>query len=141
MSTELVAVQALLDKEHQGPEYLPRKDENDYALGKVGKHNIVIAECTKHLGKAILHTRSKSLSLSRKPTPFIQAARVIQEGDASTSRSRHPVGINFLIRSTRPLFLISNYPIASVVKDQVLNFNTSSTQGTIDVIFIEEEVK
>jgi hypothetical protein len=43
ISTEYVAAQAFLDEEHEGPKYVSLNDNNDYTLGKVGKHNIVIA--------------------------------------------------------------------------------------------------
>ena len=43
ISTEYVAAQAFLDEKHKGPEYVSSNDNNDYTLGKVGKHNIVIA--------------------------------------------------------------------------------------------------
>ena len=43
ISTEYVAAQVFLDEKHEGPEYLSPNDNNDYALGKIGKHNTVIA--------------------------------------------------------------------------------------------------
>jgi nucleoside phosphorylase len=43
ISTEYVAAQAFLDEEHEGPEYVSPSDNNDYTLGKIGKHNVVIA--------------------------------------------------------------------------------------------------
>ena len=43
ISTEYVAAQAFLDDKHEGPKYVSRNDNNDYTLGKVGKHNVVIA--------------------------------------------------------------------------------------------------
>lgn len=43
IATEYVAAQAFLDERHDQPEYLPSDDNNDYTLGKVGKHNVVIA--------------------------------------------------------------------------------------------------
>ena len=43
ISTEYVAAKAFLDELHEPPEYLPTHDNNDYTLGRVGKHNIVIA--------------------------------------------------------------------------------------------------
>ena len=43
ITTELVAAQAFLDEKHDGPEYVSHNDNNDYTLGKVGKHNVVIA--------------------------------------------------------------------------------------------------
>ena len=43
ISTEYVAAQAFLDDKHERPEYVPPNDINDYTLGRVGKHNVVIA--------------------------------------------------------------------------------------------------
>lgn len=43
ISTEYVAAQAFLDERHDGPEYVSAHDGNHYTLGKVGKHNVVIA--------------------------------------------------------------------------------------------------
>jgi nucleoside phosphorylase len=43
ISTEYVAAQAFLDEMHDGPEYVSPNDKNIYILGKVGKHNVVIA--------------------------------------------------------------------------------------------------
>jgi hypothetical protein len=42
-TTEYVAAQAFLDEEHEKPEYVSPNDSNNYALGKIGKHNVVIA--------------------------------------------------------------------------------------------------
>ena len=46
ISTEYVAAQAFLDEKHEGPECVSPNDNNDYTLGKVGKHNVVIAVAT-----------------------------------------------------------------------------------------------
>ncbi|KAH7117332.1 hypothetical protein EDB81DRAFT_243041 [Dactylonectria macrodidyma] len=43
VSTEYVAARAFLDEQHEGPEYVSPNDNNDYTLGKIGKHNVVIA--------------------------------------------------------------------------------------------------
>lgn len=43
ISTEYVAAQAFLDEKHDGPEHVSNHDNNDYTLGRVGKHNVVIA--------------------------------------------------------------------------------------------------
>jgi len=43
ITTEYVAAQAFLDERHDGPEYVSPNDNNDYTLGKIGKHNTVIA--------------------------------------------------------------------------------------------------
>jgi nucleoside phosphorylase len=41
--TEYVAAQAFLDEEHDMLEDIPLNDNNNYTLGKVGKHNVVMA--------------------------------------------------------------------------------------------------
>ncbi|KAJ5299516.1 hypothetical protein N7476_011073 [Penicillium atrosanguineum] len=43
ITSEYVAAQAFLDEVHEGPEYLPAHNKNDYTLGRVGKHNVVIS--------------------------------------------------------------------------------------------------
>ncbi|OCK99466.1 purine and uridine phosphorylase [Cenococcum geophilum 1.58] len=43
IQTEYVAAQSFLDEEHERPEFMSTNDNNDYTLGKVGKHNVVIA--------------------------------------------------------------------------------------------------
>ena len=43
ITTEFVAAQAFLDEAHEAPDYLAVHDNNNYALGKIGRHNVVIA--------------------------------------------------------------------------------------------------
>ncbi|KAH0547754.1 hypothetical protein FGG08_000011 [Glutinoglossum americanum] len=43
ITTEYVAARAFLDEKHEGPESVSLNDNNDYTLGKFGKHNVVIA--------------------------------------------------------------------------------------------------
>lgn len=40
---EYVAAQAFLDHTHERPSNIPSQDPNDYAFGKMGSHNVVIA--------------------------------------------------------------------------------------------------
>ncbi|KAK2593623.1 hypothetical protein QQS21_008671 [Conoideocrella luteorostrata] len=40
--TEYVAARQFLDEEHEGPVHVSLNDNNDYTLGKIGKHNVVI---------------------------------------------------------------------------------------------------
>ncbi|KAL4799009.1 hypothetical protein BDV19DRAFT_385687 [Aspergillus venezuelensis] len=41
--TEYVAAQIFLDEEHAVPEYVSPNDNNNYTLGRIGAHNVVIA--------------------------------------------------------------------------------------------------
>lgn len=43
IATEHVAARVFLDEEHELPDYVSPNDNNSYVLGRVGKHNIVIA--------------------------------------------------------------------------------------------------
>ncbi|KAI8715182.1 hypothetical protein NCS52_01025400 [Fusarium sp. LHS14.1] len=43
IATEYLAAQLFLDEEHEGPESVSVNDSNNYTLGKIGKHHVVIA--------------------------------------------------------------------------------------------------
>ena len=43
ITTEYVAAQVFLDEKHDPPESVYPHDDNDYTLGRIGKHNVVIA--------------------------------------------------------------------------------------------------
>lgn len=43
IKVEYVAAQEFLDEEYEGPEYVSQYDNNNYTLGRIGKHNVVIA--------------------------------------------------------------------------------------------------
>ncbi|OHW97323.1 NACHT and ankyrin domain protein [Colletotrichum incanum] len=45
--TEFAAARAFLDEQHPGPEAIAQNDNNTYALGTMGKHNVVIAVMPK----------------------------------------------------------------------------------------------
>ncbi|GKT92040.1 ankyrin repeat protein [Colletotrichum tofieldiae] len=45
--TEFAAARAFLDEQHPGPEATAQNDNNTYALGTMGKHNVVIAVMPK----------------------------------------------------------------------------------------------
>ena len=43
VATEYVAAQVFLDEKHAEPTYVAIHDNNDYTLGRIGKHNVAIA--------------------------------------------------------------------------------------------------
>ncbi|RFU79488.1 nucleoside phosphorylase domain-containing [Trichoderma arundinaceum] len=62
---ERVAARAFLDEIHEGPEYVAQNDNNNYTIGRIGKHNVVIAappdgECglssAATVGRDMLHS-------------------------------------------------------------------------------------
>jgi nucleoside phosphorylase len=67
VTTEYVAARAFLDEEHAGPKYVSEHDGNDYTLGKIGQHNVIIAvlpdgeygtDSAASVAKDMLHTFS-----------------------------------------------------------------------------------
>lgn len=47
VTTEFVAARALLDEKHDQLESIAHQDNNNYALGRIGKHNVVMAVLPK----------------------------------------------------------------------------------------------
>ncbi|KAF4851767.1 Ankyrin repeat domain-containing protein 17 [Colletotrichum siamense] len=47
IATEFVAAQAFLEEKHEDPEILAPNDNNTYALGRIGRHNVAIATLPK----------------------------------------------------------------------------------------------
>jgi nucleoside phosphorylase len=47
ITTEIVAAQQFLDERHDDPEHTPQHDNNVYTLGKIGRHNVVMASLPK----------------------------------------------------------------------------------------------
>ncbi|KAL7815057.1 hypothetical protein V8C44DRAFT_325221 [Trichoderma aethiopicum] len=43
ITSEYVAAQAFLEDKHENPEYVSPQDNNNYTLGRIGRHNVVIA--------------------------------------------------------------------------------------------------
>lgn len=43
ISTDYVAARAFFDDEHESPEHIVQHDNNGYTLGRMGKHNVIIA--------------------------------------------------------------------------------------------------
>lgn len=43
LKTEYVAAKAFLDETHQQPQYVSPNDNNNYTLGRIGRHNVVVA--------------------------------------------------------------------------------------------------
>ncbi|KAF2135113.1 uncharacterized protein K452DRAFT_303791, partial [Aplosporella prunicola CBS 121167] len=43
ITTEYTAAQQFLDEKHESPEYVSPNDNNEYTLGRIGSHNVVVA--------------------------------------------------------------------------------------------------
>ncbi|RFU27703.1 hypothetical protein B7463_g8648, partial [Scytalidium lignicola] len=60
ISTELMAARAMLDSTHGPLEHQPKHDENNYTLGSIGKHNVVLA-CLPEYGVVSAAVVAKSM--------------------------------------------------------------------------------
>lgn len=47
LTTESVAAQQFLDERHDEPQHVAQHDNNVYCLGKIGRHNVVMASLPK----------------------------------------------------------------------------------------------
>ncbi|KAH7231610.1 nucleoside phosphorylase domain-containing protein [Fusarium redolens] len=62
LTTEFVAAQAFLDEEHEGPLEVAQNDNNNYALGRIRSHNIVIAVLPdREYGTAVAATVARDM--------------------------------------------------------------------------------
>lgn len=96
ISREHVAAQAFLDEEHEGPEDVPDNDDNDYALGRVGKHNVVIVVLpVGEYGMAAAASVAKDLSHS---FPNVRIGLMVGIGGGAPSR-KHDIRLGDIVVS------------------------------------------
>ncbi|KAK1241331.1 hypothetical protein MKX08_001305 [Trichoderma sp. CBMAI-0020] len=97
ISTECVAAQAFLDEEHEGPEDVSRNDDNDYTLGRVGKHNVVIVVLPMgEYGIAAAASVAKDLSHS---FPNVRIGLMVGIGGGAPSQM-HDIRLGDIVVST-----------------------------------------
>jgi hypothetical protein len=85
IATEFVAAQSLLDEKHEGPEAISTNDDNDYALGKIGRHNVAIAVLP--LGEYGLSSAASVASNMRRTFPNIRIGLMVGIGSGAPSSS------------------------------------------------------
>ncbi|KAH8588249.1 hypothetical protein B0O99DRAFT_665061 [Bisporella sp. PMI_857] len=100
ISTEYVAAQAFLDERHDRPEYVSDNDNNDYTLGKIGEHNVVIAVLPDgEYGTASAAMVARDM-LHSFPNIRIGLMRDIRLGDIVVSAPRDGKGGMFYFHTT-----------------------------------------
>src|SRR6266567_6977696 len=117
ITTEYVAAQAFLDKKHNGPEYMSPNDNNNYTLGKFGKHNIIIT---------ILPNREYSISSAASVTkdilrsfPNIRISLMVGIG-GSTPGLKHNIHLGDIVVSTphNRKSSVFQYNFSKIIQDQ-----------------------
>ncbi|KAF2998852.1 hypothetical protein E8E13_003438 [Curvularia kusanoi] len=96
ITTEYVAAQAILDEKHDGPDYVPANDSNNYTLGRIGGHNVVIAVLPDgEYGTALAATVAASMLLS---FPNVRIGLMVGIGGGAPSR-KHDIRLGDIVVS------------------------------------------
>lgn len=96
LPAEYVAAQEFLDEEHDGPEYLPPPVRNDYALGRMGKHNVVIA--TLPLGEYGIVSAARVAEEMQHGFPNLRIGLMVGIGGGVPTR--HDIRLGDIVVST-----------------------------------------
>ena len=97
ITTEYVAAQVILDEKHEQPEYVSPHDNNDYTLGKVGKHNVVIAVLPE--GKYGISSASSVARDMLHSFPNVRIGLMVGIGGGAPSRG-HDIRLGDIVVST-----------------------------------------
>ncbi|KAI1076795.1 hypothetical protein F5B20DRAFT_572639 [Whalleya microplaca] len=97
VTTEYVAARAFLDKEHARPEYQESEDSNDYTLGEIGNHNVVIAV----LPHGEYGTTSATTAATNMRRSFASIRLVLMVGiGGGVPSSKHDIRLGDIVVST-----------------------------------------
>ncbi|EXA32213.1 hypothetical protein FOVG_16584 [Fusarium oxysporum f. sp. pisi HDV247] len=98
LTAEFVAAQAFLDEEHEGPREVAQNDNNNYALGRIGSHNIVIAVLPdKEYGTAVAAAVARDMLGS---FPNIRIGLLVGVGGGAPS-PKHDIRLGDIVVSSR----------------------------------------
>jgi nucleoside phosphorylase len=117
VKTECVATKAFLDKEHENLDYRSANDNNVYTLGKIEKHNVVIAQLPKGV-YGIVASASVARDMART-FPNIKFGLIVGIGGATPSK-KHNIRLGDVVVSAphnrkRGLF---QYDFGKTIQDQ-----------------------
>ncbi|KAI9766762.1 MAG: hypothetical protein M1839_004766 [Geoglossum umbratile] len=97
ITTEYVAAQAFLNEKHEGPEDVSLNDNNNYTLGKIGKHNVVIAVLPE--GEYGVSSAASVASDMRHSFPNVRIGLMVGIGGGAPSR-KHDIRLGDIVVST-----------------------------------------
>ncbi|KAI6777514.1 uncharacterized protein J7T54_002886, partial [Emericellopsis cladophorae] len=96
--TEAVAAKHFLDQRHQEPQFVAQHDNNVYTLGKIGRHNVVMASLPKdEYGTTTAATVARDMLHS---FPNIRIGLIVGIGGGAPSRT-HDVRLGDIVVSSR----------------------------------------
>ncbi|KAH0551181.1 hypothetical protein GP486_007489 [Trichoglossum hirsutum] len=96
ITTEYVAAQAFLDEKHKEPEAVSLGDNNNYTLGKFGKHNVVIAVLPE--GEYGISSAASVASDMRHSFPNVRIGLMVGIGGGAPSR-KHDIRLGDIVVS------------------------------------------
>lgn len=98
ITTESVAAQQFFDERHDGPEHVSRNDNNVYSLGKIGRHNVVMAALPDgEYGVTTAATVARDMLHS---FPNIRIGLMVGIGGGAPS-SKHDIRLGDIVVSSR----------------------------------------
>ncbi len=97
VTTEYLAAQEFLDEEYGRPEYVSPSDNNDYTLGKVGRHYIVIAVLPQ--GRYGLSSATSVAKDMLRSFPHVRIGLMVGIGGGAPS-PRHDIRLGDIVVGT-----------------------------------------
>lgn len=97
ITTEYVAAQAFLDETHKRPEYTSPHDNNDYTLGRIGEHNVVVAVLPN--GEYGLSSATRVATDMLHSFPSIRIGLMVGIGGGAPSQ-KHDIRLGDVVVST-----------------------------------------
>ncbi|KAL6913369.1 hypothetical protein FSST1_011129 [Fusarium sambucinum] len=99
VTTEFVAARAFFDEKHDQLEIIADNDNNNYALGKIGKHNVVMAVLPKfEYGTTSAATVARDMLRS---FPSIRFGLMVSIGGGAPS-AKHDIRLGDIVKYSRP---------------------------------------
>ncbi|KAH0499652.1 hypothetical protein TgHK011_006829 [Trichoderma gracile] len=118
ITTEYVAAQCFLDGTHEGPDDVSANDNNDYTLGNIGKHNVVIAVLPDgEYGSASAATVAKDMLHT---FPNIRIGLLVGIGGGAP-REKHDIRLGDVVVSAprdRTTGGVLHYDLAKTIQNQ-----------------------
>lgn len=94
---ELVAAKVFLDEQYDDPDHVPEGDNNAYLLGRIGKHNIVVA-AMPHLQYGLVNATAAAKDMVRS-FPNVRVGLMVGIGGGAPSK-KHDIRLGDIVVSS-----------------------------------------
>lgn len=127
LATEAAAAQQFLDERHEPPEYVGQHDDNIYILGRIGRHNVVMASLPEgEYGIATAATVAKDMLRS---FPNVRIGLMVGIGGGAPTAG-HDIRLGDIVVSTRDRGQggIFQYDFGKTIQDQTFHYTQHLNQ-------------